>query len=152
MLIAGVGNPYRCDDGIGVEVIKTLNITYARNQNYFGITLFDSGTDGLALFDQLSLHKRALIIDAVCMGDPPGTVKLFTPKDAKLKITSDALSTHGFGLADVLKLVDEFKLDVEIKILGIQPQNVDFGEGFSEAIKGKIPEIFDLIRDELKSL
>jgi hydrogenase maturation protease len=140
-LIAGVGNHYRGDDGIGIEIIKIL-----REEENPNIVLFDGGTDGLSLFDQLSLYERAIIIDAVFMGEAPGTIKLFTPSEAKLHIQSDALSTHGFGLAEVLKLAEEFAIKTEIKIIGIQPESVDFGAVLSEVVKSKIPQILSLIK------
>jgi len=34
--------------------------------------------------------------------------KVFTPKDALLKINSDALSTHGFGIAELIKFIEEY--------------------------------------------
>lgn len=143
-LIAGVGNPYRGDDGIGIEIIKIL-----QKENNPNMVLFDGGTDGLSLFDQLGLYERAIIIDAVSMGETLGTVKLFTPKEARLQITGDALSTHGFGLADVLKLAEEFSVKTAIKIIGIQPENIDFGEGLTEAVKSQIPHVLALIKKEI---
>lgn len=142
-LIAGVGNPYRRDDGIGIEIIKIL-----RQENNPNLVLLDGGTDGLSLFDQLSLYERAIIIDAVFMGEAPGTVKLFSSKEARTQINSDALSTHGFGLTELLKLVEEFAIRTEIKIIGIEPENIDFGEGLSELVKSKVPQILSLIMRE----
>jgi hydrogenase maturation protease len=139
-LIAGVGNPYRGDDGIGIEIIKILS--KEENPN---IVLLEGGIDGLSLFDQLSLYERAIIIDAVFMGETPGTIKLFTPDEAKICIQSDALSTHGFGLAEVLKLAEEFAIKTKIKIIGIQPESIDFGVALSEVMKSKIPQILSLI-------
>ncbi len=140
-LIAGVGNPYRGDDGIGIEIIKIL-----RKEENPNIVLLEGGVDGLSLFDQLSLYERAIIIDAVFMGEAPGTIKLFTPGEAKIHIQSEALSTHGFGLAEVLRLAEEFAIKTKIKIIGIQPESVDFGEGLSELVKSKIPLVLALIK------
>ncbi|MBU0743784.1 MAG: hydrogenase maturation protease [Gammaproteobacteria bacterium] len=143
VLIVGVGNPYRHDDGIGIEIIKIL-----QQENNPQVILFDAGTDGFSLLDKLALYKRAIIIDAVYMGEKPGEVRLFTPKEARLKIKSDALSTHGFGLAEVLKLAEELGIEAEIKIIGIEPESIDFGEGLSEVVKNQIPEVLDLVGKE----
>ena len=140
LLVAGVGNPYRRDDGIGIEIINIL-----QKENNPGLVLFDGGTDGFSLFDQLVLYKCAIIVDAVLMGEHPGVVKIFTPKEAKIKIKSDALSTHGFGLAEVLKLTEEFAIETEIKIIGIQPEDISFGNGLSKVVECQIPKILDVI-------
>jgi len=141
ILIVGIGNPYRRDDGIGIEIIKIL-----QKENNPGLVFFDVGTDGLSLFDQLALYKRVIIIDAVFMGERPGVARLFTPAEARLKIKSDALSTHGFGLAEVLKLSEEFAVKTEIKIIGIQPEDISFGEGLSKVVECQIPKILDLVK------
>jgi len=148
VLISSVGNPYRRDDGVGIEVIKILE---SENKDP-NVALFDAGTDGLSLLDQLSLYEKAVIIDAVSMNEPPGEVKLFFPEEAKIKITRDALSTHGFGLAEVLKLADELNIKTEIKIVGIEPEDIGFGEGLSDVVRDKIPFILDLIKKEMASL
>jgi hydrogenase maturation protease len=144
ILIVGVGNPLRHDDGIGCEIIKILRI-----ENNSNFTLLDAGTDGFVIFDQLPLYKKVIIIDAVSMGENSGAVKLFTPPEAKLKIKNDALSTHGFGLAQVLKLVEALAIATEIKIIGMQPQNINFGEGLSDVVKDGISQILDLIKKEV---
>ena len=45
-------------------------------------------------------------------------------------------------MAETLKLVDELNIKTKIKIIGIQPQNVDFGDGLSDEIKNQNPTNF----------
>jgi hydrogenase maturation protease len=84
------------------------------------------------------------------MLEAPGVIKLFTPAEAKIKIKSDVLSTHGFGIAEMLKLAKKLSIKTEIKIIGIQPKDINFGEGMSEEIKNKIPQILELIKKTYK--
>lgn len=145
ILVVGVGNPYRSDDGIGAEIIKILQL-----ENNPDFVLVDGGTDGLALFDKVVEYEQVIIIDAVQMLEAPGVVKQFSPAEARLKVKSDVLSTHGFGLADMLKLVEQFGIKSEIKIIGIQPKDVSFGEGLSDAVKKQIPHILQLIKQKTR--
>ncbi|EKE01197.1 MAG: hypothetical protein ACD_21C00194G0001 [uncultured bacterium] len=159
-LIIGVGNPLRHDDGIGPQIIKILrsmqegSSPYNRQQGNKNsnivdckdLTLFDGGTDGLALLDQVAEYEKVIIIDAVQMLAPPGTVKSFTPAEAKINIKSDVLSTHGFGLADMLKLAEKLDIKTKISIIGIQPKDISFGEGLSNEVQTQIPLILDLIK------
>ena len=73
----------------------------------------------------LSDYKYAIIVDAVCMSESPGTIKIFTPNEIKDKFKTDALSTHGFGLAEMFKLIKQLKIKTQIKIVGIEPKNID---------------------------
>jgi len=139
-LIAGAGNPLRHDDGIGPEIIRRL-----REHNDFNCNLLDIGTDGLALLDEMQKYTHVILIDAVNMSNAPGTVKVFTPEEAKIHISSDTMSTHGFGLAEVIKLMTELNIQVKLTIIGIQPENIAFGDGLSFKITAKIPELIGLI-------
>lgn len=140
ILIIGVGNPYRHDDGIGHEIIKIL-----QNQPHPNVDLLDGGTDGLALIDEIAKYHRAIIIDAVNMSTSPGTVRVFTPDEAKIHIKSDTLSTHGFGLAEVIKLLQSLNISTKLTIIGIEPLDISFGEGLSSIVESKIPEIMAVL-------
>lgn len=144
-LILGVGNPFRHDDGVGPKIIEIL-----RSKNIQNADLLDGGTDGLALLDVLSQYQDVVIIDAVNMGAEPGTVKLFTPEEARLKIKSDTLSTHGFGIAEVIRLMQELGIKTHLQIIGVQPCDLSFGEGLSEVVKQALSEILFLINQGAK--
>lgn len=137
VLVVGVGNSWRHDDGIGPAVIKEL-------KQLANADLLDGGIDGLALLDKISPYAKVIIIDAVTMGKEPGFVRCFAPEEVKL-ITQDALSTHGFGLAELITLMAELDIKTNIKVIGIQPKNVEFGEGLTTEIEQKIPEIINYV-------
>ena len=140
-IIAGVGNPFRRDDGFGCEVIRLLRL-----ENNHNFVLVDCGTDGLALLDRISGYAQVVIIDAVRMRELSGVIKVFSTTEAKVKIKSDVLSTHGLGLAEMLKLIEVLDIKANIKIIGIQPKDIGFGEGFSDEVKNQIPQVLNLIK------
>ena len=145
ILILGVGNPYRRDDGIGPAVIAHLQADPLAD----GIDLLDGGTDGLALLEEIKKYAHVLIIDAVQMGKIPGEVCLFSPEEAKLTVATDALSTHGFGLAEVIGLMEKLEIKTDLRIIGIQAQDLSFGEEMSQDVSSKIEEICDLVKTYL---
>jgi len=105
----------------------------------------NGGTDGLALIDLISQYKKVTIIDAVNMQMPPGTIKRFKPEEAKIYVKSDSLSTHGFGLAEVLELLMQLGGETEIDIIGIQPKDISLGEGLSDCVRDCLNDIITLI-------
>lgn len=137
-LILGVGNILRKDDGIGPKVIEVL-----RQRPLANVDLMDGGIDGLALLDKITEYKKVILIDAVNMNTAVGTVKVFTPSDALINISSDALSTHGLGLAELIKLMQELEIKTQLQIIGVQPQDISFGEELTPEIASKIPEIVE---------
>jgi len=140
LLIVGVGNPYRQDDGIGPEIIRLL-----RKEEDLDCELLDGGTDALALLDIIPNYKKVILIDAVEMGTEPGTVKAFKPNEAKLKIQSDALSTHGFGVIALIELLNQLQVSSNLIIIGVQAKSIDFGEGLSPEVIKEIPNILETL-------
>lgn len=144
-LILGVGNPLRRDDGIGPEVIRLLT----ENRNSYGlpadIDLVDGGTDGLGLIEYLKDYKKVIIIDAVEMKLAPGTIKIFSPKEAVISINADSLSTHGFGIAELIKLAEELDINPELIIVGVQPEDISYSENLSTVVESKFYELIETI-------
>lgn len=148
-LILGVGNPLRRDDGIGPEVIRLFEENRAKKNNSYGlpadIDLVDGGTDGLGLIEYLKDYKKVIIIDAVEMKLPPGTIKVFTPEEAVIGINTDSLSTHGFGIAELIKLAKELDINPELIIVGVQPEDISYGEKLSTVVESKFYELIETI-------
>lgn len=144
VLILGVGNLLRRDDGVGIKAIELL-----RHEKLSGVVIQDGGTDGLGLIDIIKPYSRAIIIDAVDMRAHPGTVKLFSSHDAKINIKNDALSTHGFGLAEVLGLMEQLGFTTAVEIVGVQMQDISFGEELTDVVAAKLPYIVELVKSVL---
>lgn len=148
-LILGVGNSMRRDDGIGPEVIRLLTERRAKKNGRYGLTadtdLIDGGTDGLGLIEYLKDYKKVIIVDAVDMKLHPGTVKIFTPKEAVISINKDSLSTHGFGIAELIKLAEELDINPELVIVGVQPGDISFGENLSKVVESEVKGLIEII-------
>ena len=56
-----------------------------------------------------------IIIDAVEMKLPPGTIILFTPEEASISMNIDSLSTHSFGIAELIKLAKALDINTVIE-------------------------------------
>ena len=147
MQILAVGNSFYGDDGVGAAVLDQI-----RKADVFpGADLFDAHTDALALLDHLALDEWNVIIDAADMGLPPGEVAWFHPEDVKLKIASDHLSMHGFGLAETFALAEKLgKMPVRTLIVGVQPQRIEINQGLSDAVAAAVPRVISIIQAEVQ--
>ena len=73
VLVAGVGNIFRSDDGFGVEVVRRLRDADLPD----GVELLDVGIRGMHLAYQLLDGYTALVlIDATARGGSPGELYL----------------------------------------------------------------------------
>ena len=76
ILVAGVGNVLRADDGFGVEVARRL----AGLDLPDGVHVVETGIAGIALVQELQDGWDALVVvDAVDHQRPPGTVMIIEP-------------------------------------------------------------------------
>ena len=146
VLVLGLGNPLRGDDGIGPRVIEVLN----RCGLPEGATALDAGTGGLDLLQVLEGWERAIIIDAADVGREPGQFARFTPDEARFVGSEDAPSLHNAGLAEVLALADAVGQPLpEMVIFGVQPEKIGWGEGLSPAVEATLSELVDAVLDEV---
>jgi len=151
ILIAGAGNPLRRDDGIGPYIVNQIRKMDHDNRHHI-IKYIDVGTDGLVLFDMMQHYTHTLLIDAVHMNSSPGTIKVFMPKDAKINIYHDSLSTHTLGLGTLIHLLEQFHIKTSLKIIGIQPENVALGEGLTQTIQMKLNVLLHTVAFEINQL
>ena len=148
ILVMGAGNLMRRDDGIGPFVIDQL-----RNEPLpSNVILKDAGTDGLSMIDAISEFNQIVVIDAVDLNQRPGDIRIFTPAELKSVNGADSLSTHGFSLADLFELMRLLGYRAGIKIIGVQPEDIGYGNGFSEALGARVSELMEIIKNTLQNL
>jgi len=147
LVIIGLGNPLRRDDGVGCRVVEELTCRGLPE----GVTALDGGTGGLNLLQVLEGWKRAVIVDAADVGREPGQFVRFTPDQARLVQTADSFSLHNAGLSEVLALAKALNRDLpKIVIFGVQPAEVGWGEGLSPAVEAALPALTDAVSKEIK--
>ena len=146
VLVLGLGNPLRGDDGIGPRLIEALNRRGLPEE----ATALDAGTGGLDLLQILEGWERAIIIDAADVGREPGQFVRFTPDEASFVGSENATSLHNAGLAEVLALADALGQPLpELVIFGVQPEKIGWGEGLSEIVEATLPALVDKVLDEI---
>jgi hydrogenase maturation protease len=122
-VVVGIGNLIRTDDGFGLHALDRLRRD-ARVPR--GVTLIDGGTHGLELLSYISDSTHLLLLDAIDVGEPAGTVVRMVNEE--LRGLPGAASVHQVGLADLLAtlpLVSTTRR--EIVLLGVTPLSTDWG-------------------------
>jgi len=146
VLVLGLGNPLRGDDGVGPRIIEELT----RRGLPEGVTALDVGNAGLDLLNILEGWERAVIIDAAEMGQEPGCFIRFTPDDARLTQAGDHFSLHNAGLSEALALASALGRTLpELVIFGVQPAEVDWKAGLSSVVEAAVPALTDAVMKEL---
>lgn len=148
-LILGLGNILLGDDGLGVRAVERLQ---ERCDMPPELSVLDGGTLGLALMQVLSGVDRAILVDAVMTGDPPGTLVRLSG-DAVAPAIEAHLSPHQIGVADLLdglRWLDA--VPPELLLVGIVPEKVELGLELSAAVEQRMPELVQRVIEEARDL
>jgi hydrogenase maturation protease len=155
VLIAGVGNVLRGDDGFGVEVLHRLKQEIGAE---VGVTFYESGIAGIGLVQQLLDGYDALILlDAFDRGTVPGTVFVHEPDVAALAApgpTREPVDLHQADPEAVLRLAAMLDaLPCRVWVVGCQAADCDeLGAGLSEPARRAIPLAVRQVHDLLTTV
>lgn len=146
-LVLGLGNLVHSDDGLGVHAVLRLREDPRVPSD---VVLMDGGTQGLALLPHISAYQRLLVIDAIDVGEAPGTI---------IRLEGDALrhlpgkaSVHQLGFADLLVALELLgESPEEIVLLGVQPQSTEWSAELTPAVEHALAPLFDAALDQLKT-
>lgn len=144
-LVLGLGNPILSDDAIGLHVARALRPLFE------GHPMVDVGEDtwgGLRLMERLEGYDRAIVIDAMCSGAPPGTIRLLSPDDVP---TQHSTSLHDISLPVALELGRRAGAPVpgsaDITLVGIEAIDVlSFGEELSPSVEAAVPKAVEIVQ------
>ena len=138
VVIAGIGNPIRMDDFVGVKIIQDLQGRLPAN-----VSLIECETVPESFMDEIAEFKptHVLLIDAAVMQLKPGDMRLF---DAEKVTSFPAISTHMLPLRVFCEYITKMS-GAKIALLLIEPCNTEFGEGLT-------PTVTDAARKIIESL
>ena len=146
-LVLGLGNLVHADDGFGVHAIGRLQ---QDTRCPHDVKLLDGGTQGLGLLHHLSGPRRLLVIDAIDVGEPAGTLLRFEGK--ALKGLPGKASVHQLGFADLmvaLQLLGDSP--EEIVVLGVQPESTEWSAELTPAVHRALAPLVECVISQLES-
>ena len=141
ILVAGVGNVLRGDDGFGPAVTELLGHLPE------GAEVVETGTGGIALLQELMRGCDGLVlIDAVDRGAAPGTVFLLEPE------VSAGVHVPDVHLANPDRVLSMAKtmgfLPDRVRIVGCQPQDTEeLCQGLSPCVQRALPFAVQMIEE-----
>lgn len=145
--VIGIGNTLKGDDGIGVELVNSLEKEDFPDE----VVFHEVGTSGLNIVHYLKDLNKALIVDALRSEGEPGDSIFFRPDevDSSIKIRS----THDANLLEAIDLSETLgERPEEILIMGIIPEDMSLRDELSPVLKEKLPELEERLREKICSL
>ena len=142
MVIAGIGNPFRRDDFVGVYITRKLKKCVSSSVLLIeGETLPESFLDPITKFQPTHI----LLIDAGMFNLNPGLSRLVDPSQL---IKWAAISTHMLPLRIFCDYLKE-TTDAKLSLLVIQPEDTSFGEGLTPKLKETARNLTNLLQEIL---
>jgi len=135
--VVGVGNEMRRDDAVGVHIARKLRGKVSRQ-----FRLIEAGTVPESYIDKVREFRptHILVIDAAQLGTNPGESSLLSPK----KVKGLSISTHTLPLNIFAEFVKK-ETGSKIKILAIQPKDLEFGEGLTDELASTAEKLASIL-------
>jgi hydrogenase maturation protease len=146
--VVGIGNSLLTDDGAGIHTLER----FAQENDDDGICCLDGGTVGLALLDRLANLSGLVALDAMKLGKEPGAVTVLQGEDMDSHLRNQHGSVHEVGLSD---LMDALRLSGQLPanraLIGIEPEDMDWGTEPTATVAAAIPQAAALTHDLVRA-
>lgn len=158
LILVGIGNEMRRDDGAGIAVLRQIESVIAGEVPEGGIRkraeddiLFVYG--GEAPEDRVDELISAgpthvLFFDAADLGLEPGDAA-FLPREELERLSTASVSTHKLPLMLTVVLIER-DTGARCALVGIQPGDVGFGEGLSAPVATAVERVAQSVLTRLR--
>jgi hydrogenase 3 maturation protease len=139
VLLVGIGNSMRGDDGIGPKIIQLLD-------GKVKAELMDVGEVPESYTDRIIAVQAdtIVLIDAADFGATPGDLAIMDPKD----FTGCAVSTHRMPLLVFFRYL-QANTHADMFALGIQAAEIGLGESMSPAVARSVQFLAEFLEEVL---
>jgi len=146
IVIIGVGNEYRGDDGAGIAVARRLR------ERFLGrVTVLEESGEGAALIDSWRGADWVMLIDAVRSGAQPGTIHRLDARAAPVPTGFFHYSTHAFSVAEAIELARSLnQLPPHLIVYGIEGDNFAAGPDLSPAVEKAVETMVESAAEDVR--
>ena len=134
VVVAGIGNPIRRDDFVGVKIVQDLQGKVPKT-----VLLIECETVPESYMQEIIDFKpsHVLLVDAAILGLKPGETRLVLPE----QITDfPAITTHVLPLRIFCGYITKMA-EAKIALLLIEPEDTEFGEGLTATVQATAEEV-----------
>ncbi len=144
MLLIAVGNKFRRDDGVALEVAGRVRALALPD-----VEVIECAGDVMSLVDRWAGRDLVIIVDAVASGECPGTLHRRDLLTSPLPRHWFAASSHQLGLADGVELGRIMqRLPERMLFIGVEGENFGEGTGLSSEVEHAVPIVIEIMKAE----
>lgn len=149
--IVGLGNPYRGDDGAGIEAARALSRLVSKD-----VEVVEHDGEPAALIDLWDGSSITYVIDAVRSEDAPGTidrVELDAGGEIVIPSSPRRASSHALGIGDAVELARVLgRLPDRLVLVGVTGSRFGLGDELSQPVLAALEAIVSELAREVAAL
>lgn len=140
LIVLGVGNELKSDDGVGPYIIKKLKQENIENKN---LLFIDAKTVPENFTGKIRKEKptHLIIVDACLMESNPGDIQIVN----KYEFANIGISTHSMSLSFFVRYLEK-DTDFRIIFVGIEPETMDWGANPTPKVEKTAMEFIDTLK------
>jgi hydrogenase maturation protease len=148
VLIVGIGNEFRSDDGAGIVCARKLNEKLNSN-----IRVIENDGDGASLIESWKGFDKVILIDSVSIGSKPGTIHNIEAAKTEFPKQNSVHSSHLFSVAEAIETAKVLnKLPEKLIVYGIEGKSYELGSKISDEVNSAIEKLVTEIQKEINKM
>ncbi|MER2013891.1 MAG: hydrogenase maturation peptidase HycI [Methanobrevibacter sp.] len=141
LIVLGVGNELKCDDGVGPFIINRLKEQCIEDKNRLLFINAETVPENFTGKIRKENPTHLIIVDACLMGGKPGDMKIVDKYD----FANIGISTHSMSLSFFVRYLEK-DTDFKIIFIGIEPESMDYSEELTENVERTACEFIDRLK------
>ncbi len=148
VVVIGVGNLYRSDDGVGLTIARQVDEAAMP-----GVQVREETGEGAALLDAWQGADVVILCDAVRSGAAPGTIHRLEAHRQPIPAGFFHYSTHAFSVAEAVELARALgQLPPHLVLYGVEGANFTAGVGLSPPVAQAAQAVVRQVLAEIRAL
>lgn len=145
VVVIGIGNDFRRDDGVGIAVAEEL-----ASRNLVGVRVMTAIGEPGAILDSWTRASVAVVVDAATgKGSAPGRIRRWTPGNVA---EPGVVSSHALGLPQTYALGEALgKIPDKLVVFTVDIADASHGVGLTPAVAAAVPKVITAVLEELST-
>lgn len=145
VVVIGVGNELRGDDGAGLEAVRRVR----ESELPASVTVHLHEGEAVGLLELWDGADAAVLVDTVRSGAPPGTIHRLDASQVPLPSPVRRSSSHTIGIAEAIELARALgTLPTGILLYGVEGRQFEAGTELSDEVAAALDPLVHELRAE----
>ena len=144
LIVLGVGNELKCDDGVGPYIIKKLKEGIVEDKDRLLFIDAQTVPENFTGKIRKETPTHLIIVDACLMGGEAGDMKVVDEND----FASIGISTHSMSLSFFVKYLQQ-DCDFRIIFVGIEPESMDYADNPTVKVEEAANEFINILKGNI---